>query len=353
MDSKSSIFINRRLLLCLGIACLLATLPACNSSSSGSGGVAVNGLVQAPSGQLASTQTTLMQWFAALSPIATALAIDVVGWSEVPNATLRVFNIDNDGEPIGSVIATTTTDANGAFTLNLPAGTTLASNLIVQASSDPTITGPVPIGTPNTLSAPVVAETVDINPVTEAAARALVDRAEPLANFSAAEVAVIIAALETQVAESGLPPYDNLAAAVDGVVSLFADEITAALDDASEPPPATPGNLTGRWISSYNCETNTDDGFSGTDIIDITQTGNNLSFTAANDEGPGTTPVFNMNGTGTLSGNVVTWSLIGVGFTESGTWEVTNAETMLKQSTYVNDEGGGSGTCSGSIHRES
>lgn len=70
----------------------------------------------------------------------------------VPDASLRVFRIDDDGEPVGSVLASATTAANGEFTLNLPAGTVLASNLIVQASSDPSITGPVPVGTLNTLS---------------------------------------------------------------------------------------------------------------------------------------------------------------------------------------------------------
>lgn len=59
-----------------------------------------------------------------------------------------------------------------------------------------------------------------------------------------------------------------------------------------------------------------------------------------------------MSGTGTLSGDVVTWSATGPGFTETGTWEVLDDDTMLKASTYVNTEIGGGGDCTGSIHRE-
>lgn len=343
------------MLACICLTLLLVMLPGCNSSSSsGSGGIAVNGLVQAPDGQLAASQTTLWQWFASFSPIANVLAIDVTGWSAVPNATLRVFAINNDGEPVGSLITSTTTSATGQYSLNLPAGTTLASSLIVQASSDSSITGPVPVGTPNTISAPLVGETVDINPVTEAAMQALVARTEPLANFSAEEVAAYIAALVTMAEVSGLPPYSDLAAAVEGIATSFADEITAALDDISAPPPAPPGNLTGRWVSDYTCDTTDNSGFSGTDIIDITQTGNSVTFTAANETFPGAPLTFDMTGTGTLSNNVVTWSATGPGFTESGTWTVIDSDTMLKQSTYVNDPGiGGGGDCSGSIHKES
>ncbi len=351
MNTISAGILQRRLLFCISLACVAVMLPGCNSSSSGSNRIAVNGVVQAPEGELAATQMTMMQWLAAFSPIAMVMAIDISGWSEVPDATLRVFRIDDDGEPVGSIIASATTAANGGYTLNLPAGTVLASNLIVQASSDPAITGPEPVGTPNTISAPVVGDTVDINPVTEAAMQALVNRPEPLANFSAEEVAAYIAALETLVEDSGVPPFVDLAAAVDGIATGFASEIDAALDLVSDPPPAEPGNLTGIWSSGYTCEPTVGDGFSGTDIINITQTGNNLSFTAANDEGPGSTPVFNISGNGTLSGNIVTWSATGPGYTETGTWEVINDDTMLKESTYVNTEGGGGGDCAGSITR--
>lgn len=354
MNTNSAKTLGQHLLVWISVTLLFVTLSGCSSSSSsGPDSVTVNGVVQAPAGQLAAAPKTMLQRLASLSPIAKVLAIDVSGWTAVPNATLRVFTIDNDGEPVGSVIATATTSASGEYSLTLPAGTTLASNLIVQASSDPSITGPVPIGTADTLSAPLVSDAVDVNPVTEAATRALVARTEPLANFSAAEVTDYIAAIEALVEDAALPPYADLAAAIDGIATSFATEITEALDDISDPPPAPPGNLTGTWISSYNCETTPPgDGFSGTDIINITQTGNAISFTAAEDLGPGATPVFNMNGTGTLNGNVVTWSLTGVGFTETGTWEVSNDTTMIKQSTYTNTQGGGGGTCSGSIHKE-
>lgn len=55
----------------------------------------------------------------------------------VPNETVEVYRIDNDGNIIGGVLATTTTDANGLFTLLLPAAISdLSGDLILQAVVD-------------------------------------------------------------------------------------------------------------------------------------------------------------------------------------------------------------------------
>jgi len=51
----------------------------------------------------------------------------------VPNQVIELFRIDNDGNPVGAAIATTTTNAEGVSTLLLPVGEVLSSDLMLQA----------------------------------------------------------------------------------------------------------------------------------------------------------------------------------------------------------------------------
>jgi len=143
--------------------------------------------------------------------------------------------------------------------------------------------------------------------------------------------------LQTTVAQDG---WEAVAGAtVDGAV------LTAQLNRFSwvvavVAPQAS--GLTGTWTSLYSCDTSDGGGFSGEEALVITQTGNNVSFTASD----GST------GSGTIAGNVVTWTSAGPGYTESGTWTI-GATALIKRSTYVNTDGSGGGTCAGSIHRDS
>ena len=109
-------------------------------------------------------------------------------------------------------------------------------------------------------------------------------------------------------------------------------------------PPA--GGLSGTWNSLYTCDTTSGDGFSGDEVLVITQTGARINFTNTTD---------GSSGSGTLVGDTVTWSARGPGYRESGTWRITSPTTLIKDSTYFNDAsaGGGGGTCRGSIHRQS
>ena len=51
----------------------------------------------------------------------------------IPNQLIELYRIDNDGNPIGSPIETTTTNAEGVFTMLLPDGEDLSSALVLQA----------------------------------------------------------------------------------------------------------------------------------------------------------------------------------------------------------------------------
>lgn len=108
--------------------------------------------------------------------------------------------------------------------------------------------------------------------------------------------------------------------------------------------PAGPGglDLTGNWSNDYSCTTNTGEVFSDTEIITAVQTGTSVSLTSGD-----------FTGTGTLAGEVMTYSGSGPGYTETGTWTRDGSDDRFaKASTYTNSpEIGGSGTCTGTLQR--
>jgi hypothetical protein len=104
----------------------------------------------------------------------------------------------------------------------------------------------------------------------------------------------------------------------------------------------TAGNLTGTWISNYQC-TGTGGNFNGQDTLTVAQTGASVSFTSS-DGG---------SFTGTLSGNTMTYSGAGPGYTETGTWTLqASGNSFTKTSNYANTTGGTGGSCPGAGQRQ-
>src|SRR6184192_3140124 len=106
------------------------------------GGTTLKGAVLAPSASLAMLQhkSFVGTLLACLVPGAYAQSSGLV---PVPNANILVFTIDNGGRPTSTTpIARTTSDSNGNYSLTLPAGTNLGSNLLAQASNSTT---PAPV----------------------------------------------------------------------------------------------------------------------------------------------------------------------------------------------------------------
>ena len=220
------------------LAMMLALVAGCSGSGSDgtapsvASGVGVAGQVQAPNGQLAKAPMTGKQWFASLFRVAESWAIDIAGWTGVSGATVRVFTIDNDGAPNGPVIATGSTNPDGSFNLTLPTGTAFASNLVAQIENDLGITTPQLVGTTNTLTVSIVSGTVNVNPATNAATVALVNRPEPLSDFTPTEVAQYLSVVETLVTED--PPVAiDLAGILAEIVADFSSQMTAALNALS------------------------------------------------------------------------------------------------------------------------
>lgn len=122
----------KRILLAFSVVCLLA----------GCGGDDDDDLVFVPdrkvSGQ-ATAPSGLVAMFEPLDafevvmglfiPSATAA---ISGLDPVQGATVDLIEVDNNGDQVGDVLASTTTSVTGDYTLTLPAGINLAGNLVVR-----------------------------------------------------------------------------------------------------------------------------------------------------------------------------------------------------------------------------
>jgi hypothetical protein len=92
-----------------------------------------------------------------LSSPATSSRSDSLEFRPVTNTTINLYRIDNDGNIIGASLASTITDADGAYTLKLPAGVILSADLIVRAE----------VSTGVFLSALVVNAVLNIDPTSQ------------------------------------------------------------------------------------------------------------------------------------------------------------------------------------------
>src|SRR5437870_2182314 len=160
----------------------------------GAAGTALKGAVLAPTASLATLQrkSFVGTMLARLIPGAYAQSSGLVS---VPNANILVFTIDNSGRPTSTTpIARTTSDSSGNYSLTLPLGTNLGSNLLVQASNSTT---PAPVGSSGQQGCPATQTTLDLSPISEYATRALIaaiaSNSSTLTNYTAGEINAIIA----------------------------------------------------------------------------------------------------------------------------------------------------------------
>ncbi|WP_210404763.1 hypothetical protein [Hahella sp. CCB-MM4] len=127
-----------------------------NSGSDADDQVTISGTAEAPGGVVAYfREPGLLEIVSGylISPVAAA----ITGLEPITGATVELIRIDNDGNQIGEVLATTVTSITGDYVLTLPEGTDLSGDLIVR------ITG----AGDTELRAQVVDQEVDISPVTE------------------------------------------------------------------------------------------------------------------------------------------------------------------------------------------
>jgi len=157
---------NKKALRVLAVLYLVSTvvLVACGGGGGGGGNgnppastVAISGTVSSPNGVIAFRQPSAWKrFFAGL--FASKVFAATPGMTPVGSGvTVNLIQIDNTGVQVGSVIAATTTDASGVFTLQAPAGFIPASNYVVQA-----------MGAGAELRAFVTSTSVNVDPYTHA-----------------------------------------------------------------------------------------------------------------------------------------------------------------------------------------
>ena len=191
----------------MGVA--LCAIVACSSGGDSGGGggtpaATVSGTATSPGGLLAkAAPTKLQQFFAAVLPT-DAWAQVIGGFAPVPNANVFLVRIANAGVPTGTplILAQTTTNALGQYTLTLPPGVTLGSDLIVQVTNAAT---PQPIPTAGTQNAPATQATVNVDPISEEVLQEVIaflgaNPANTLANFSAFELSELQRVINAAVA---------------------------------------------------------------------------------------------------------------------------------------------------------
>ncbi|NNJ98324.1 MAG: hypothetical protein HKP12_14335 [Gammaproteobacteria bacterium] len=141
----------------VALACTVA-LAACSSSDdAATGTTTISGLAEAPSGVVAQFEGEPSIVLAATDFLFPPAHADITGLEPVGGAAVELIRIDDDGNQVGDVLASTVTSITGDYSLMLPTGVSLAGNLIVR------ITG----NGGASMSAMVVEQAVDINPISQ------------------------------------------------------------------------------------------------------------------------------------------------------------------------------------------
>ncbi len=168
---KSCNFMLKSLVLASSLA-----LAACGGGSSGSNTV-ISGTAEAPSGTVAMLEHKPFV-YALADFIFTPVYSAITGLQPVGGATVELIRIDNNGDQIGDVLATTATSITGDYTLELPAGVDLSGDLVVRIT-----------GNANTsMSAQVVEHDIDINPITNFVLAKFIDAGADLDMLTTASV---------------------------------------------------------------------------------------------------------------------------------------------------------------------
>ena len=159
----------RKLALVAAISSVIG-IAGCGGSSGGSSsdggttsGETISGTATAPAGAVASFEQPSV-FEIALNFVVAPAAAAITGLEPIEGATVELIRVDDEGDQIGDVLATTSTSITGNYTLTLPQGVNLAGNLIVR------IQGPN-----QELRAQVVEKEVDISPVSEFVLRKFIE----------------------------------------------------------------------------------------------------------------------------------------------------------------------------------
>jgi hypothetical protein len=127
-------------------------------------GITVSGTASAPGGTVAKLEGNSRFFNLAFEYVIRSSYADILGLQPVGGATVELIRIDDDGVQVGDVLASTTTSITGDYSLQLPEGVELSSDLIVRIT-----------GTGISMSAMVVDQAIDINPISQFVLQKFID----------------------------------------------------------------------------------------------------------------------------------------------------------------------------------
>ena len=222
----------------LVLACSLA-LAACSSGGGDGGGggtTNISGLVEAPGGMVAQFETNQSVMVALTNFVFPGAHAAITGLQPVTGATVELIRIDDDGNQVGDVLASTVTSITGDYSLALPTGVSLAGNLVVRISGNGGAS----------MSAMVVEQDVDINPISQYVLDKFVDDE----NLVLADLAVNeVVALTGKVEEFDLTATSDLSsmlAQLDAEVGELVDTEIAVINSTPDDGTATTASA-GTW----------------------------------------------------------------------------------------------------------
>lgn len=223
----------------LVLACGLA-LAGCSGDSSNSNeedtGTTVTGLAEAPGGMIAQFETRASVMVALTDFVFPGAYAAITGLEPVTGATVQLIRIDDTGNQVGDVLASTVTSITGSYSLKLPTGVSLAGNLVVRITGNGGVS----------MSAMVVDQAVDINPISQYVLSKFVDDE----NLVLADLAINeVVALQGKVEEFNLAATSDLSsmlAQLDAVVGELVDTEIAVIGSTPDNGTATAA-VAGAW----------------------------------------------------------------------------------------------------------
>ncbi|HIO31512.1 MULTISPECIES: hypothetical protein [Marinobacter] len=195
------------------------------SENSNTSDVSISGTASAPAATVAFESPPGAIEFA-LSFFISPAAAAVTGLDPIEGATVELIRVDNEGNQVGEVLATSVTSITGDYELTLPQNVNLAGNLIVR------ITGQ----NDTALRAQVVDQDVDISPVSEFVLRKFISQGAELDQLVVTDVVKLEGSVEEfDLSLSDSANLEQAFAALEDVIGDFVEnEVAVAKSDKGD-----------------------------------------------------------------------------------------------------------------------
>ena len=180
----------------------------------------VTGAAEAPGGIIAQFEENKSYLVAAVEYVFPGAIAGITGLLPVTGATVQLIRIDDDGNQVGAVLAETSTSITGNYSLALPTGVSLAGNLVVR------ITG----NGGASMSAMVVDQAVDINPISQFVLDKFVDDVDLILSDLAVNDVVALSGKVDEFDLTATSDLSTMLALLEAEVGSFVDNEIAVIE---------------------------------------------------------------------------------------------------------------------------